>query len=184
MLAAREREEVGERQARLEQPHAGRDDLRVARRVALDAVALLRHEQPRLHDGLEQRAGDAGRGGELVEREQVVSRLVGDRGGERRVRRVELAVEQAADQCERQPSVLEVADPGQPFLVLGPVPGDAPLPPGRREQPALLVEADRVDRDARRPGQIGDPEIGDGARGPGASTPEGSADVLAATSRS
>ena len=38
--------------------------------------------------------------------------------------------------------------------VLVAVPGDAALPPGRREQPALLVEADRVDRDVGAAGEL------------------------------
>ena len=46
----------------------------------------------------------------------------------------------------------------QPLDVLGAVPGDAALAAGRREQLALLVEADGVDRDVGPAGELLDPD--------------------------
>ena len=48
----------------------------------------------------------------------------------------------------------------QPLDVVGAVPGDAARTAGRREQLALLVEADGVDRDVGAPGQLLDPDLG------------------------
>ncbi len=42
--------------------------------------------------------------------------------------------------------------------VVGAVPGDAALAAGRREQLALLVEADGVDRHVGAPGELLDPD--------------------------
>ena len=78
----------------------------------------------------------------------------GDRGGERLVGGVELAGEQAADDREREALALEVLDAAEPVDVLVAVPGDAPLAAGRREQLALLVEADGVDRHVGAPGEL------------------------------
>ena len=47
----------------------------------------------------------------------------------------------------------------QPLDVLGAVPGDAALPAGRREQLALLVEADGVDRDLGAAGELLDSDV-------------------------
>ena len=47
----------------------------------------------------------------------------------------------------------------EPLDVVGAVPGDAALPAGRREQLALLVEADGVDGDLGAAGQLLDPDL-------------------------
>ena len=70
---------------------------------------------------------------------------------------VEVAVEHAADEREREPLGAEFADASETVAMLGPVPGDPALAVGRGEQPALLVEADRVDRGVGAAGQFFDP---------------------------
>ncbi len=117
-------------------------------------------EQALARDSVEQCLRDAGARRELGERHELVAGRVGDGRGEACIGRVELAVEEAADQVEREPPCLEVADPGEPVEVRGPVPRDASLPAGRREQTPLLVEADRVDRDALGAGEILDAQLG------------------------
>ena len=57
-----------------------------------------------------------------------------------------------------RPAAAELPDALQPFEMLGPVPSDAAFTGGRREQAALLVEADRVDRDVGPAGQLLDPQ--------------------------
>ena len=60
---------------------------------------------------------------------------------------VELAADEPADEREREAPALQVADAGEPLEVLGAVEAEATaLAGGRRQQAALLVEADRVDR--------------------------------------
>ena len=120
--------------------------------------------QPFARHRVEQRRGHADACRELVEGEQlgVAGLRAGHRGGERDVGGVELTGEQPADHRQREALALEVLDALQPLDVVGAVPGDAPRPAGRREQLALLVEADGVDRDVGAPGQLLDPDLADG----------------------
>ncbi len=76
---------------------------------------------------------------------------------QRRVERIDLAVEDAPDQREREAARAEVTDTNEAFQVLRPVEGDAPLAGRRGEEPALLVEADRVDGDLGPAGKVLDP---------------------------
>src|SRR5205807_9048634 len=81
-----------------------------------------------------------------------------DRGGEGDVGRVELAVEHAADQREREAPPAQLPDALQPLEVLGAVPRDPSLADRRSEQSALLIEANRVDRGLGPPGEVLDAE--------------------------
>ena len=118
-----------------------------------------RQEQAFARDGFEEGERDPGARRELGQREELLACAgVGGRGRhrgrERHVGRVDLAREQTLDQREREALPLQLADPGQPFEVLGAVPGDPALARGRRQQAPLLVEADRVDRHVGPPGQV------------------------------
>jgi hypothetical protein len=77
---------------------------------------------------------------------------------ERRVGRIEIAFEHAADQRECQALPAQFSDAREALNVLRPVPSNAALAFGRGEQPPLLVEADRVDRDVGPAGNVFDPE--------------------------
>jgi len=71
-----------------------------------------------------------------------------------------VGVEQGPDRGEREPLGLEVADALEPFEVLGAVDLGAPDPRGRGEEALALVEADRVDGQARLAGEVVDPPLG------------------------
>ena len=169
-MTTRERKEVGEREAGFEQPQSRAQHVGVGRGVAGRAVALLRDDQALTRHRVEQRCRDAHAHRELVEGEQlgVAGLRAGDRGGERDVGGVELTGEEPADHRQREALPLEVLDGLQPVDVVGAVPGDAPGPTGRREQLALLVEADGVDGDLGPAGQLLDPDlrVSDGGCGP------------------
>ncbi len=169
MVTARQREQIGEREAGFEEPQAGAQDVGVGRGVARRVVALLGDDQTLPRDRVEQRRRHADTRGEVVEREQlgVAGLRAGDRGGERSVGGVELAGEEAADHREREPLALELLDALEALDVVGAVPGDATLAAGRWQQLALLVEADGVDRHVGPAGQFLDPDVGgaDGRRG-------------------
>ena len=93
-------------------------------------------------------------------------------GGQSGPGSVELAAHEPPDQREGQPPAAQVADARQPVEVLGPVEPEATLPPGRREEPALLVEADRVDRHVGLLRQLLDPPLRGHAAILGAITPK------------
>ena len=156
VVATREREEVVEREAGLEEPQAGAQHVDVVDGVTGTPVAQLGNQEPFAHDGLDQRSGDAHPGRELVEVEQLGVALLraGDRGGERRVGGVELTVEQPADHRERESLALELLDAAEAVFVIGVVPGHTALTAGRWEELALLVEADGVDRDVGAAGEL------------------------------
>ncbi len=100
VVAARQREELRQGQARLEQTQAGRDELGILGRVARLAVVWLRHQQAFAHDRFEDRTGNAGTCGELVESERLPELCLRDGGGEGHVGRVELAREHPSDDRE------------------------------------------------------------------------------------
>lgn len=168
VVAPGQREQLAQGEARLEQREPAPHEVDVARGEALLAVDGARHEDPGLDDRTEQGRGDPGSGGDVVERQghALATGTVGARGGgghgggHRGVGGVELTVEEPADDREREAPLLEVADAGQPVGVLVAVPGD-PAPADRRgEQAALLVEADGVDGDVGRPGEVLHPQRG------------------------
>ena len=169
VVLVREGEQIGEREALLEQPQALLHDRDVGGRVARLAVVDPGDEEVLARDGFEQRDRHAGAFGELGEGEELLGGLgVGseDGGGEGRVGGIEIAVEDAADQREGEAPAAQLPDPRQALEVLGAVPADPPRPLRRREQAALLVEADRVDREVGAPGQLLDPPLFRAARGP------------------
>jgi hypothetical protein len=84
----------------------------------------------------------------------------GHRGCERHVGGVELAGQEPADHREREALTLQLLDALQPLEVVAAVPGDAPGAAGRRQQLALLVEADRVDGQVGASGELLDPDLG------------------------
>jgi hypothetical protein len=93
----------------------------------------------------------------LFERQELFGRVgIGsfDCGRERRVGGVELAVDHARDECEREAARPQFPDAREPFEMLGAVPGDPAVALGRGQEPALLVEANRVDRDVGLAGEI------------------------------
>ena len=147
VVLAGQREEIGEGEAGFEERQARAHDLHVGSRVALAALVDPGDEQPFPEHGFEQRGRDRRPLGQLGQRQQLFGRVdPGDRDRERRVGRVEVTAEEPPDQREGQPVGAQLADARQPLDVLGPVPGDPALTRGRRQQLALLVEADRVDR--------------------------------------
>ena len=111
VVTASEREQIGEREAGLEQAQPGAQDVGVGRGVAGAAVALLRDDEALACDRVEQRRRDADAGRELVEGQQLgVARLrAGHRRRERDVGGVELTGEQPADHREREALALELA---------------------------------------------------------------------------
>ena len=113
VVPARQREEIGEREAGFEEPQPGAQHVGVGLGVARRAVALLRDDQTLACDRVEQRRGHADARRELVEREQlgVAGLRAGDRGGERHVGGVELAGDEAADHRQREALALELLDP-------------------------------------------------------------------------
>ena len=160
VVLAGEREQVGEREAGLEQRQPGAHDVDVARRCSARrrrgcaARAALRARPLRAARAARRSARPARRA----------------RGTPRAARRPATATASGASVASRSPlstrpisaSVrpwrLELADAGQALEVLGPVPGDPALALGRRQQLALLVEADRVDRHVGPLGQLLDPQ--------------------------
>ena len=111
VVFVREREQVGEREALLEQAQALLHDGDVGGGVARFAVVHARDEEVLARYGLEQRARDAGALGELGEGEELFGSLgvgSGDRGRQGRVGGVEVAVEDAADERERESPAAEV----------------------------------------------------------------------------
>ena len=91
-----------------------------------------RQEQAFARHRFEEGERDSGPCRELGQREELFAcPVVGGRGchrgRERHVGRVDLAREQPLDQRKGEALPLQLADPGQPFEVLGPVPGDPPL---------------------------------------------------------
>ncbi len=157
MVLVREREEVGEWEALLEQPQTLLHHGDVGGRVARLPVVHARHEEVLAHDGFQEGDRNPGAFGQLGECEELLRGLrVGarDRGGERRVGRIEIAGEDTADEREREALSAQLPHPEQPIEVLGPVPGDPSGALGRRQEAALLVEADRVDGKVGPPGQV------------------------------
>ncbi len=67
-------------------------------------------------------------------------------------------MDEPPDQREGEALALQLADAGETFDVLAAVPRDAADPVRRREQAALLVEADRVDGDVGPTSQLLDPQ--------------------------
>ena len=128
-----------------------RSDVDVGGGVARRAAALLRDDQTLAGDGVEQRPrARPTRCGEVVEREQLRVAVACAAAATAAASGTSAASSspssEAADHREREALALEVTDAGEPLDVVGAVPGDAALAAGRRQQPALLVEADRVDR--------------------------------------
>ena len=163
VLASSQREEVGERQPGFEEPQPGAHGVGVARGVPVGvspSPCTWGTSRPSRDDASSSASGTPARAASSESVTELVTGRVGDGRGETGIGRVELAVEEAADQVEREPPRLEVADAGEALEVRGPVPGDAPLPAGRREETPLLVEADRVDRDALGAGEILDAQLG------------------------
>ena len=78
----------------------------------------------------------------------------GDRGRQVGVGVAELAADHPPDRLERQPLLLELADPPDARGVRVAVPGDPALPLRLRQEPAGLVVADGVDRDVARGGEL------------------------------
>ena len=156
VVAASEREQVVEREAGLEEAQPGAQHVDVVERVAGAPVTLLRNEQPFPDDRLDQRRGDPDPGGEVVEGEQLGVALLGarDRGGERHVGGVELAVEDAPDHRQREALPLQLLDRGPAGPRGRVVPADPALAAGRGQQLALLVEADGVDRHVGAAGEL------------------------------
>ncbi len=159
VVIARECEQIAQRESGFEQLQPGLHDGDVARCELLGPVVHARDQESFARDGFEQRVGDARTFRQLGERKEFFRGFGdGDRGGERRVGCVEVAAQHPADEREGQAFRLEVADPGQPFEMVRPVPGDPALTRGRIEQSSLLVEADRVDRHVGPLGEVFDPE--------------------------
>jgi hypothetical protein len=168
VMPARQRQELGHRQTGLEETQPGGDDVDVGGREPGVAFVAAGNEEPLAHDRLDERIGHARPRRELVEREELLGAALGsavlvdraDHGRRQRlVGAVELAGHDAADDGEREAPTLEVLDAGETLDVLGAVPGDAPPALGRREEPALLVEADRVDGDVGPTRQVLDPQL-------------------------
>ena len=162
VVTAREREQVGEREAGLEQAQPGAQDVGVGLGVAGASVALLRDDQPLAHDRVEQRRRHADAGGELVE-----GRAARRHPPARRPPRPRAGTSAASSSPASRRRITASEKPWrwsslmrcEPLDVVGAVPGDAALPPGRREQLALLVEADGVDRHLGAPGELLDPDL-------------------------
>ena len=136
---------------------------------------VARLQQTFVRDRFEQCERDAAAQRELFEGEELLG--VFRVGREHSLREglvggVELTAHEPPDEREGQAPAAEVADAGEAVEVLGPVEAEAPLPAGRREQPALLVEADRVDRHVGLLRQLLDPPLRGHAAILGAITPK------------
>ena len=147
-----EREQVGEREPRFEQAKAGRNELGVVGGEARLAVVVVRDEQPFLGNRLEDRPRDARTRRELVERQRLTGVRLDHRGGQRRVRGIELPVEQPPDDREREALLLELADAGEALQVLVAVEGDAPGAHGWRQRSLRFLVGGSLSARRRRPG--------------------------------
>src|SRR5205807_6180212 len=76
-----------------------------------------------------------------------------------RVRGFEMPVEKATVKRERQSEAEHLAPRRKALEVIGPVPRHPPRPFRRREQTALLVEANGVAREVGAPGQLLHPPL-------------------------
>src|SRR5438552_8595435 len=146
--------------------HGGRDELRpggdgvqVVGGVERHVAALDRNEQPGLLEVLEQGNRHAAALGQLVQGQGLRRAWPRDGSDERLVRRLELPLEEAPDDGEREAAALELANAAQPLEVALGVPGDAALAARGVEQALALVEADRVDGHPGGPGQLFDPVL-------------------------
>jgi len=160
VVPTRERQQLREGEADLEEPESRAEHLGVALRVAGAAIPLLGDDQSLAATASSTAAGTPtwrARSSRVRRgRRHAAPRRRRRRGG---VGGVEPAVDDAADDREREPAPLQVLDAGEPLHVLGAVPGHPAFPAGNGEQPTLLVKADGVDRHVTAAGELLDPDL-------------------------
>jgi hypothetical protein len=157
VVLAGQRQQLRQRQAGLQQGRARLDGGEVAGVVGGGLVGA-GHQQALALQGLQQGVGHAGALGQLLtgQRLGLLARagVGGQRAGQRLLGDVELAVEGAADQLQTKALLLEGADALEALDVGVVVDGVAALAGRRRQQPAGLIEADRVDCQATAAGEL------------------------------